>query len=108
MGGRSPTAQKFISDEITQALLRAGLVYDHPIREDLDARAEILGVYDAVVRVRDEHNQTLMLEDRIAQLKSDPRFAHTFPADPPKVAKGDLLKLSENFSAIADGSVRVE
>src|ERR1019366_6680726 len=56
MGTRSSTAQKFISDEITQALLRAGLDYDHPIREVLDREAEIVGVRDAVVRVRDERN----------------------------------------------------
>jgi hypothetical protein len=108
MGTRSSTAQKFIYDEITQALIRSGLCYDHPIRADLDARAEIVGVRDTVVRVRDERNQTLMLEDRIAQLRHDPRFAHSFPADPPKVARGDMRKLAENFDAIAAGKVGVE
>jgi hypothetical protein len=55
---RSSTAQRFISDEITKALARAGLSYDHPIREDLDAWAEIVGVRDAVVRIRDERAES--------------------------------------------------
>ena len=107
MGTRSSTAQKFISDEITQALLRAGLDYDHPIREVLDREAEIVGVRDAVVRVRDERNQMLMLDDRIKELRHDPSYAHSFPADPPKVAKTDMGKLTENFDKVASGEVRV-
>src|ERR1035437_3898961 len=108
MGTRSSTAQKFISDEITQALLRAGLDYDHPIREVLDREAEIVGVRDAVVRVRDERNQMLMLDDRIEDLRHDPSYADSFPADPPKVAKTDMGKLTENFDKIASGEVRAE
>jgi hypothetical protein len=107
MGTRSSAAQKFIFDEITEALLRAGLDYNHPIRELLDREAEIVGVYDTVVRVRDERNQTLMLDDRINELRHDPSYEHSFPADPPKVAKTDMAKLTENFTAIADGTVRV-
>ena len=63
MGTRSSTAQKFISDEISRALASAGLDYDHPIREVLDREAEIVGVRDAVVRVRGERDQMLMLDD---------------------------------------------
>jgi hypothetical protein len=105
---RSSTAEKFISDEITQALIRAGLGYEHPIRRDLDARAEIVGLREIVVRVRDERNQQVMLEERIAQLRHDPRFAASFPVEPPKLAKGDMRKLSENFDKVARGDVRVE
>jgi hypothetical protein len=108
METRNATTRKFISDEITRALLRAGLSYDHPIGEDLDARAEIAGVRDALVRVRDERNQTLKLEDRIVQLRHDPRFAASFPLDPPKIARSDMRKLAETFDAIAAGKVGVE
>lgn len=108
MGTRSSTAQKFISDEISRALARAGLDYHHPIREVLDREADIVGVRDAVVRVRDERNRTLMLDDRIKELRHDPSYAHSFPADPPKVAKTDMGKLTENFDAIATGKMIAE
>ena len=53
-------------------------------------------------------SQTLMLDDRINELRHDPTYAHSFPADPPKVAKTDMAKLKENFDAIAGGTVVVE
>lgn len=105
---RSPTAQKFIHDDIEEALARAGLKYDHPLRELLDREAEIVGNREPVVRVRGASGQMLMLVDRIKELRHDPRYAAIFPAEPPKVPKGDLGKLSENFSAIAEGKVVVE
>jgi len=108
MGTRSSTAQKFISDEITGALTRAGLDYDNPIREVLDREAEIVGVREAVVRVRGECSQMLMLDDRIEELRHDPSYAASFPTDPPKVAKTDMRKLTENFDKVASGEVRVE
>lgn len=49
-----------------------------------------------------------MIDDRIKELRRDPSYATIFPADPPKVAKNDMGKLRENFSAIADGTVAVE
>jgi len=49
-----------------------------------------------------------MLDDRIEELRHDPRYAASFPADPPKVAKTDMRKLTENFAAIARGEVAVE
>jgi len=108
METRSSTAQKFIYDGITGALIRAGLGYDHPLREVLDRESEIVGVRDAVVRVRGEGGQLLMLDDRIKELRHDPSYANLFPADPPKVAKGDMAKLRDNFDAVASGKIRVE
>jgi hypothetical protein len=49
----------------------------------------------------------MMLSARIDQFRVDPRFAATFPPDPPKVAPTDITKLSENFDAIAAGKVIV-
>jgi hypothetical protein len=105
---RSSTAQKFISDEINGALARAGLDHDHSIREVLDQESEIVGTREAMVRVRNERDQLLMLDDRIDELRRDPRYAASFPADPPKVAKTDIGKLTENFDKVASGEVRVE
>jgi hypothetical protein len=105
---RNSTAQKFVYDDISGALARAGLPYDHPIREVLDKEAEIVGTREAVVRVRGERGEMLMLDDRIEEMRHNPRYAASFPADPPKVAKTDMGKLTENFAAIARGEVAVE
>lgn len=108
MKTRSSTEQKVISDEVTGALMRTGLDYDNPIRKVLETEAEIVGIRDAVVRVPGEGGVMLTLDDRIEQLRCDPSHAASFPPDPPKVAKGDMAKLSENFEKIIDGSVSVE
>jgi hypothetical protein len=108
METRGAAAEKYVYDEISRALARAGLGYDHQIRKVLDREAEIVGVRDPVVRMRGEHGQMLMLDDRIKELRQDPSYATCFPADPPKVAKGDLGKLSENFTKIASGEIVVE
>jgi hypothetical protein len=62
---RTPTAQKFIHDDIDTALARAGLEYDHPVGTLLDREAEIVGIREPVVRVRGTGGQLLMLDDRI-------------------------------------------
>jgi len=108
MGTRSATAEKFIYDEISRALIRAGLDYDNPLRAVLDREAEIVGVRDAVVRVRGERGQMVLLDAQIEALRQDPSYTTYFPADPPKVAKGNMAKLSENFTKIASGEVAVE
>ena len=105
---RSSTEQKFIHDEVTRALMGAHLDYDNPIRKVLEREAEIVGVRDAVVRVPGAGGGMLTLDDRIEQLRLDPSHATSFPPDPPKVAKGDMAKLCENFQKIIDGTVCVE
>jgi len=105
---RNSTAQKFVYDEISGALARAGLDYDRPIREVLYRESDIVGTREAVVRVRNERDQLLMLDDRINELGRHPRYISTFPPDPPKVARSDMRKLTENFAASARGEVAVE
>jgi hypothetical protein len=105
---RSSTEQKFIHDEVTRALMGAHLDYDNPIRAVLEREAEIVGVREAVVRVPGQNGHMLMLDDRLADLRRDPSYAAVFPADPPKVAKGDMAKLCQNFEKIVDGTVCVE
>jgi hypothetical protein len=99
----SSITRQFISDEISRALARAGLGYDHPIRVVLEKDAEVVGLRDAAVRVRGQ-----LPDDRIEELRRDPRFAGSFPVDPPKVARGDTAKLRANFEQIANGTTVVE
>jgi hypothetical protein len=60
------------------------------------------------VRVVDDRGNWLMLEDRIKQLKSEPRYSTLFPLPEGKVAKGNIEQLSHNFDAIAAGKVEVQ
>jgi F420-0:gamma-glutamyl ligase len=103
----SAIARHFISTEVCKELTNAGLPHNHPIRQELEKEAVIVGDRDAFVRIPDGHGGTMMLSARIDQLKVDPRFAATFPTDPPKVAKTDTRNLSEHFDEIAAGTVIV-
>jgi|SRR5580704_11763734 hypothetical protein len=91
-----------------EAVKRAGLAYDHPVRALLERSAEITGVRQAVVRVPNESGQLVTLDDRIVELKSDPRYSSVFPQPERMDIKGDMEKLSENFDAIASGKIAVE
>jgi hypothetical protein len=108
MKTRSSTEQKFISDEVTRALMGAHLDYDSPIRAVLEREAEIVGIRDAVVRIPCEGGVMLTLDDRIERLRHDSSHAASFPSDPPKVPKGDMAKLCQNFEKIVNGTVCVE
>ncbi len=102
MTQRSYVAQQFVDNQIGQAMARAGVPTDHPIRRQLDAEAEIAGARDVVVRAQGES-----LDSRIAQLKRDPRFASSLPR-PARVAKNDMRELTKNFDQIAAGTTVVE
>jgi hypothetical protein len=108
MSTRSAIARQFIYDEISRALSRHDLAHNNPLRHELEKDAVIEGVREAVVRIRDERNGTVMIDDRIRQLKDDRRFRACFPTDPPRVARSDMANLRENFDAIATGKVTVE
>jgi hypothetical protein len=103
----SAAGQWFIESETEQAVKRAGLQYDHPVRALLEKSAEIVGVREAVVRVRNESGQLVTLDDRIVELKNDPRYSSMFPQPERKDIKGDMEKLRENFDAIASGKIAV-
>jgi hypothetical protein len=104
----SAAGQWFIESETGQAVKRAGLQYDHPVRALLEKSAEIVGVREAVVKVRNESGELVTLDDRIKELRSDPRYSDIFPHPEGIVAKGDMERLSENFDAIAAGRVVVQ
>ena len=109
MGAQSSTGKAYISDEVVKALTSANLPYNHPMRQELEEKSEIFGDdRNLFVRVPDGRGGTTMLADEIERLKHDPRYAATIPADPPKVPRTDMKKLTENFEAIASGKMTVE
>ena len=89
-------------------LYRHRLPDDGPLRNELEASAELGGGRTAIVQVRDESNRVMTLDERIQQLKHDPQFSGYFPPEPPRVSRQDQTKLRENFSKIASGEVVVE
>jgi hypothetical protein len=103
MTGRSTTFQAFVDSRLDAALTRAGLEHGHAVRAVLDAEAEIEGVREPTVRC-----QGKSLDDRIAELRHDPRFAGTFPQPVCKVSKGDMASLRAQFQKVATGEVVVE
>lgn len=106
--GHSAVAQWHIERESGEAVKRAGLPYDHPVRALLEKAAVIVGVREAVVRVPNESGQLVTLDDRIKEMKGDSRYSSMFPQPERKDIKGDMERLSENFEAIAAGRVAVE
>ena len=109
MGAQSSTGKAYISSEVVKALISANLPYNHPMRQELEEKAEIVGdERNLFVRVPDAQGGRTMLADEIERLKHDPRYAATIPPSPEKVAKTDMKKLSENFAEIAAGKVTVK
>ena len=103
MDTQNPTARQFISDEITQALMRARLDYDHPIRAELEKGAEITGVCDVMVTCNG-----VSLDRRIVELRHDPRCAASFPKPATTVSRTDMSELTKHFDEIANGTAAVE
>ena len=100
---QSAIMQQFVADQVSGALTRGGLPRDHPMRALLIEEAVVAGVRDACVRVS---GGSVSLDDRVEQLKLDPRFGASVP-DPPKVARGDIERMRANFNEIAAGTVVV-
>src|SRR5690242_21341359 len=81
--------KRFVHQAVQNALTNSRLPYNHAIGELLESEAEIVGS-TACVRVIDEHGNWILLEDRIKDLKNDPRFRESIPA-PAKVTRSDEL-----------------
>jgi hypothetical protein len=103
----SAVAKWHIDQEAGEAVRRAGLPYDHPVRGLLENSAEITGVRQAVVRVRNENGEFLTLDERIKELRNDSRYSDLFPQPEGMIAKDDMEQLSENLGAIAAGKIEV-
>jgi hypothetical protein len=86
-------------------LANSRLRYDHPIGELLEDEAEIVGS-TAYLRVLDEHGGWIMLGDRIAELKADPRFRECIP-NPAKVPRSDEPAIRDSFDEITNGRRRM-
>jgi hypothetical protein len=99
----SATEQNFIDGQLDAALSRQGLPHNHPIRTLLEDEAIIAGTRQPYVACGN-----WSVDDRIAQLKDDARFAHTFPHPGGKVNKNDMATMRARFDEIAAGKVRVE
>jgi len=104
----SAVARWHIEQEAGQAVKRAGLPYDHPVRALLEKSAVIAGMRQAVVRVPSETGELVTLDYRIKEMKNDPRYSALFPQPEGIVAKGDMQRIRDNFDAIAAGKVEVE
>ena len=97
------TEQNFGGNQIGAALTRANLPHDHPIRQELEENAVIVGGRDPAVRVNGQS-----LDDAIAELRKDKRYADTFGPTPKSVDHRDMRKLTENFDAIREGRIVVK
>ena len=101
MGAESSTGKAYISSEVVKALTIANLPYNHPMRQELEEKAEIVGDdRNLFVRVPDGRGGKAILADEIERLKHDPRYVATIPPSPERVARTDMKKLSENFDAL--------
>jgi len=103
----SAVAQWFIEREAGEAVRRAGLAYDHPVRALLERSSVIAGQRQGVVRVPNESGELVTLDERIRQMKSDARYSALFPQPEGIVAKGDTEQLRQKFAEIADGKIEV-
>ena len=108
MLGHTASEENFIKGQIGEALGNAGVVPDSPLKALLarDAIVESTG-RTATVRVRDEYNRVLSLEEKLGEMKHDPRYKHHFPVGPPTVPASDLRATREHFAEIASGRIRV-
>ena len=97
--------RRFIHQEVLKALVNARLPYDHEMGKLLEDEAQI--VAPACVRIVDDQGGWIMLENRIRDLKVDPRFRDSVPS-PAKVPRNDESSLRDNFEQIARGTAVVE
>ena len=98
-----PTEQNFGAKQIGEGLSRAGLAFDHPIRQELEARAVIVGGRDPAVRI-----DGMSVDDAIATLRQEKRYAGTFEPAPKTIDHNDMKTMSSHFDAIRTGKIVVK
>jgi hypothetical protein len=98
--------ERFIHQGVQKALANSLLPYDHPIGVALEREARIVG-QTACVRVLDRDGNWIILEERIKELKADPRFRDSVP-NPARITRSDELGIRDSFDQIAKGSAVVE
>ena len=97
------TEQNYGARVIGEGLSRAGLPFDHPIRQVLEENAVIVGERDPAVRVNGKS-----LDDAIIELRKDPKYAGTFGPALKSVDHRDMKTLTENFDAVRTGKIVVK
>ena len=61
----------------------------------------------ACVRVLDRDGNWVMLEDRISELKADPRFCESVP-NPSRITRSDQVGIRDSLDQIAKGAAVVD
>ena len=102
MALETATEQNFGAKQIGEGLSRAGLPYDHPIRQVLEENATIVGGRDPAVRVNGRS-----VDDAISELRKDPKYAGTFEPAPKTIDHNDMKTMSSHFDAIRTGKIVV-
>lgn len=98
--------KRFIHQAVQKALTNSRLPYDHPIGSAVESEAQIVG-QTACVRVLDRDGNWVMLEDRIAELKADPRFCASVP-NPSRITRSDQVGIRDSLDQIAKGAAVVD
>jgi hypothetical protein len=100
--------QQFVNTKLDEALSRAGLPVDYPIRGLLDRDLEIADTGREPWVYVSRPDRDITLDERLAELINDATPKHNFPKDLPTVDKRDLGQLREHFSEIASGKTTVK
>ena len=103
MSLETPTQQNFGAKQIGEGLSRAGLPYNHPMRTELEERATISGGRDPAVRI-----DGMSVDDAIATLRQEKRYAGTFEPAPKTIDHNDMKTMSSHFDAIRTGKIVVK
>ena|SRR5437899_12231027 len=103
----TPTADRLIEAEINRALLRHGVSLTSAVKADIQEHLQVGSVCgQTVISVHDDRDRLLTLDDYLAELKNDPKYARDFP-NVPQISAIDEAKLRTNFEKIARGQVAV-
>src|SRR5439155_27322034 len=92
----SPIERQFATNAIDRVLSRWNLPSTGPVRDDLESLVQVVGVREFGLRLTDDSDRTLTLDDRLAQLKDDSPLSACFPPDPAKILRSDKAKFRAN------------
>lgn len=101
-------AKRHIHQEVVKALINSRLPYEGPLCDALENEAQVVGAEGSpCIRIVDAEGNWIMLEERIKELKTDPRFRDSVP-NPTRVELRDESSLRDNFEGIARGTAVVQ
>ena len=103
----TPTADRLIDAEINRALLRHGVALTSAVKADIQEHLEVGSVCgETVISILNDRGRLLTINDYLAELKNDPKYARDFPSVP-RISVIDEAKVRVNFQKIARGEVEV-